>query len=110
VASGRSVGIGEGGVRCGDEEGGGAGRGSRTARWRGSRGSRGRRCAWLPRVRLLLSGGSGFAAGGAAPGASVLLLLFPFCFSSGLRVGGQGTGSPEAARLGRAMGGGSGFL
>jgi hypothetical protein len=39
---------------------------------------------WLPRVRLLLAGGSGFAAGGAAPGASMLLLLlFPFSFSSG---------------------------
>jgi hypothetical protein len=64
----------------------------------------GRRRAWLPRVRLLLAGGSGFAAGGAAPGASVLLLLSPFSFSSGLRVGGQGIGSPEAARVRRAMG------
>jgi hypothetical protein len=73
----------KGGVRCSDEEGGSACRGSRTARWRGSRGSRGRRRAWLPRVRLLLAGGSGFAAGGAAPDASVLLLLFPFSFSSG---------------------------
>jgi hypothetical protein len=63
-----------------------------------------RRRAWLPRVRLLLAGGSGFAAGGAAPGASVLLLLFPFSFSSGLRVGGQRIESPEAARVGRAMG------
>jgi hypothetical protein len=59
----------KGARRC-DEEGGGAGRGRRTARWRGSRGSRGRRRAWLPRVRLLLAGGSGFAAGGAAPGSS----------------------------------------
>jgi hypothetical protein len=33
--------------------------------------------ARLPRVRLLLTGGSGFAAGGAALGAFVLLLLFP---------------------------------
>jgi hypothetical protein len=64
----------------------------------------GRRRAWLPRVRLLLAGGSGFAAGGAAPGTSVLLLLSPFSFSSGLRVGGQGIESPEAARVGRAMG------
>jgi hypothetical protein len=63
----------------------------------------GRRRSWLPRVRLL-AGGSGFAAGGAAPGASVLLLLCPFSFSSGLRVGGQGIESPEAARVGRAMG------
>jgi hypothetical protein len=55
--------------RC-DEEGGGAGRGRRTARRKGSRGSRGRRRAWLPRVWLLLAGGSGFAAGGAAPGSS----------------------------------------
>jgi hypothetical protein len=64
----------------------------------------GRRRAWLPRVRLLLAGGSGFEAGGAAPGASVLLLLFPFSFSSGLRVGGLGIESTEAARVGRAMG------
>jgi hypothetical protein len=70
----------------------------------------GRRRAWLPRVRLLLAGGFGFAAGGAAPGTSVLLLLFPFSFSSGLRVGGQGIESPEAARVGRGMGGGGGFL
>jgi hypothetical protein len=55
-------------------------------------------------------GGSGFAAGGAAPGASALLLLSPFSFSSGLWVGGQGIESPEAARVGRAMGGGDGFL
>jgi hypothetical protein len=83
VASGRSVGTGEGGARRCDEEGGGAGRGSRTVRRRESRGSRGRRRAWLPRVRLLLAGGSGFAAGGAAPGASKLLLLLSFSFSSG---------------------------
>jgi hypothetical protein len=63
----------------------------------------GRRRAWLLWVRLLLAGGSGFAAGGAAPGASVLLLLSPFS-SSGLRVCGQGIESPEAARVGRALG------
>jgi hypothetical protein len=45
-----------------------------------------RRRAWLPRVRLLLANGSGFVAGGAAPGASFLLLLSPFSFSFGLRV------------------------
>jgi hypothetical protein len=81
--------VGEAGRRRGEEEAEEAG---------------GRRRAWLPRVRPLLVGGSGFAAGGAAPGASVLLLLSPFSFSSGLRVGGQGIESPEAARVGRAMG------
>jgi hypothetical protein len=64
----------------------------------------GRRRAWLPRFWLLLAGGFDFTVGGAAPGASALLLLSPFSFSSGLRVGGQGIESPEAARVGRAMG------
>jgi hypothetical protein len=63
----------------------------------------GRRRAWLPRVRLLLAGGSGFAAGGAAPGASILLLLSPFSFTSGLRVCGQGIESLEVARVVRAL-------
>jgi hypothetical protein len=64
----------------------------------------GRRRAWLPRVRLLLAGGSGFAAGGAAPGASVLLLLSPFSFSSGLWVCGQGIESPRRLGLGEPWG------
>jgi hypothetical protein len=104
----------KGARRC-DVEGGGAGRGRRTARRRGSRGSRGRRRAWLPQVRLLLAGGSGFAAGGAAPASrraaqlrapppSPLLLLLR------LRVGEQGSGSPERLGLGRAKGGGGGYL
>jgi hypothetical protein len=66
----------------------------------------GRRCAQLPWVRLLLAGGSGFAAGGAPPGASVLLLLFPHRPSpSPLACGGvdRGFESPEAARVGRAL-------
>jgi hypothetical protein len=104
----------KGARRC-DEEGGGAGRGCRTARRRGSRGSRGRRRAWLPRVRLLLAGGSGFAAGGTAPASRRAAQLWdppppPLLLLLRLRVGEQGTGSPGRLGLGRAKGGGGGYL
>jgi hypothetical protein len=112
VATGRSAGVGEG--VCGAvtrKEAALVGEADRRRGEGEAEEAGGRRRAWLPRVRVLLAGGSGFGAGGAAPGASVLLLFSPFSFSSGLRVGGQGIGSPEAARVGRAMGGrGGGFL
>jgi hypothetical protein len=58
----------------------------------------------LLRVQLLLAGGSGFAEGGAPPGASILLLVFPpLPFSSGVRWCGQGIESPKAARVGKAL-------
>jgi hypothetical protein len=67
---------------------------------RKSRKQGGHRCARLPLVRLLLEDGSGFAVGGAPPGASVLLVLFPPS-PSPLACGGvdRGMESTEAARI-----------
>jgi hypothetical protein len=60
----------------GDEEGGGAGREAERRRdEEEAEEAGGRRRAWLPRVRLLLAGGSGFAVGGARKFKDVTFLV-----------------------------------